>query len=723
MLFPRFSFSLLFLLPTIFPLTALAQNNDGENSTVVYPAEYFTEYAPLTAQDMIARIPGLDNSGPGPGGGRGGGGFGGNPSSGGRGFGGGNEGNDILINGKRTAGKNNDTRGLLSRIAADQVNEIQIIRGTSGDLDVRGSGQVINVLLYEELPSTSVSYEASMNRYFDDEIQPGGSLAVGGQSGALNYLFSGTATPGYDHSVIKETSVLGDFTPNDAIHEHRIREQTRYEVSMNLGYEINANSSARFNALYGVNDDPTEVERQIADRKVTPNTLSVELEDIPSERNNWEIGGDYEYRTDNGNRIKALFIANQNNDDSTLERFDLLDDGTTDKTLFLDTAAVTEERIVRGSYTMDVTDSQNVEFGVERAQTILDSNLALGLKDSSGTPSPEYGGLVPQDVSNANSRVEEIRYEPFVIHNWVINPRMSLESTLLYEISEITQSGDVSNQRDFDFVKPKLDFRFDVTPTLQLRATVEKVVNQLSFSDFVASNDDQDTDSNTQAGNAQLRQQWMWKYNFRTEYRLPNDVGVLSSDIFYNQHHDIIERIDVSPSEDNLQSANGNIGDGYEYGINLSASVRMGMINLPNLLVTSNLNVQDSQVEDPFLGIDRRFQFYQRGRFTLTFRHDIPQWNMNWGGQYFDRIDGNMYRYDIDDIEFMVGDPRVNLFVEYVDRRGLTYRFDIGGITNGAQYRERYRYDGRISDDILEEIEARNVRGGTVYTFAINGTF
>ena len=57
----------------------------------------------------------------------------------------------------------------------------------------------------------------------------------------------------------------------------------------------------------------------------------------------------------------------------------------------------------------------------------------------------------------------------------------------------------------------------------------------------------------------------------------------------------------------------------------------MAMIGLPNLLVNSTLNVQDSQVTDPFDGRERRFRNYQRGRFTLTTRHDIPEWRFNWG--------------------------------------------------------------------------------------------
>ena len=66
---------------------------------------------------------------------------------------------EILINGKRNAGKNNSTQQMLQRIASSQVQEIQIIRGTSGDLDVRGSGQIINVVLFEELSSNSFSYQ------------------------------------------------------------------------------------------------------------------------------------------------------------------------------------------------------------------------------------------------------------------------------------------------------------------------------------------------------------------------------------------------------------------------------------------------------------------------------------------------------------------------------------------------------------------------------------
>ena len=44
------------------PVGLLAQDNVGNDSTVLYPASYFTEFSPVTALDMVNRIPGMDVS-------------------------------------------------------------------------------------------------------------------------------------------------------------------------------------------------------------------------------------------------------------------------------------------------------------------------------------------------------------------------------------------------------------------------------------------------------------------------------------------------------------------------------------------------------------------------------------------------------------------------------------------------------------------------------------
>ena len=728
---PRISLFLLLLLS--LNSVSIAQDNVGEESTVMYPASYFAEWSPVTAQDMLDRIPGLSGgssfgSSGGfsrgfSGGSRGGGSRGGRGGS--RGFGGGNRGSEILINGKRTAGKNNSTGGQLSRITTDQVDYIEIIRGTSGELDVRGSGQVVNVVLFDIFTTSTIQYQLGAEQADDNTVTPSADLSYSGQRGGMNYQFSARSTDTYYQNISKENSILGDFSPNDIIREIQFTEGNFYTINTNLDYEFNSNSSGRFNAQFMEGGGDSELNRRTIDLKVVPNISSFQREDSPNSIENWEVGGDYEYNSERGDRFKVLFISNLFTRDSDRERFDLFDDGSENKNLFLDSGSTTRERIVRSSYTFDMFGgAQDIEFGAERAQTILDSNLSLGVDIPGVTGSANFGGLVPVNVSNANSSVEEMRYEPFVIHNWIISSRMSLESSLLYEDSEITQSGDVSKKRNFDYLKPKLDFRYDLTPAIQVRGTIEKIVEQLTFSDFVAATDNRDEDSNVQAGNENLKQEWYWNYEVSTEIRLPNDIGVVSGRLFYEDWHDRIERMDVTVDESNLQSANGNIGDGEKYGLEVNASMRMRMFNMPNLLITAGHSSEDSKITDPFLGIERRMLYSQRGRNELGFRHDIPRLRLNYGGNWSNYFDGNRIRYDIDDIEYSAGDPYWTAFVEWVSPNDVTFRLNANQIfNNGENCRERQRFVGRISSGILEEIEDQCSSSGPRVSLRVTGTF
>lgn len=693
---------------------AHAQENVGDDSTVLYPAAYFEQWAPVTALDMINRIPGVNV--------RGNGGGGGNASRGGRGLGSGGGGLQVIINGKRTAGKNNSTSDQLSRINADQVEYIELIRGTGGELDVRGGTQVANIVLYEAQSSSSLSYEVNADYYDDSTSVPGGSLAVSGQAGDLDYVFSADAEPRYSHQESFEQSILGDLSPNDLVIEDRIRDQTSYTLSTNLGYQIAANTSARFNALYSENDNPTTVDRTTIDLRNGAFDHYWQRESIPGTQSNWEIGTDLEHQFANGDRFKFLAIGNENDTANTRERFDVFADGTEEKTLFLDSSNVITERIARASYTMDIFQNQDIEFGAEAALTTLDSNLLLGSSSLAGEPSAAHGGLVPVYVANSDTTVEEMRYEPFAIHNWRLNARMSLETSLVYETSEIQQIGEYNQSRTFGFFKPKFDYRFNVTPQLQLRFLVEKVVRQLNFVDFVAVTDTSDEDSDTLAGNTNLRPDYWWNYNFLAEYRLPNDMGVVSANAYHHRHKDFKQRIDVS-TEDKIQSAVGNIGDGDMYVLDLQGSIRMKMINMPNLLVTSRLSLRESEVRDPFQNIDRSFDNFHRGQFDIGFRHDIPRWRMNYGLSWNNQFDGDLMRYDIEDVESDKRDPFVTAFAEVRALGDTTFRLDVRNLNDSPNCRERQRYEGHVRDGILEELEMRCSSFGPVVTFRISGNF
>ena len=707
---------ILLLSGALFSTSALAQEPTTSDSTVTYPAEFFAQYEPFSVNDMLDRIPGISVARGNSGGGDGGPGSSSGANRRGLGLGG----DQILINGRRTTGKENEGNSQLSRIPANQVQYIEIIRGTSGNLDVRGGSQVINIVLLEAESSSSIAYEINADHLHDGELKPGGKVSLTGQRGALDYLFSAESEPRWERRKGFENSFLVDGTPNDNVSRVTTTDSQPLVFSANLGYEFGVNDIAHINAQYEDADAPFIGERTIFNFVNTPRKDIVQFDDNNNSSEFWEIGGDYEHTFANSARWKTLFIVNQKEDDNLRERFDI---GATSRELdlFLTNFNRYQERIIRSSYSFAFAGSQNLEFGIERAQTILDSSLQLGLLSGSGIASQVFGGL--PEVNNANATVEEIRYESFIIHNLQINSRMSLESTLIVETSEISQSEDVNKKRDFDFIRPKVDYRFDITPSLQFRATVQKDVSQLSFNDFTANTNSADDDQNTIAGNPELRQEQSWRYDLNLEYRFNDDNGVISSNIYYHDLEDVIDRVDVS-TETTIQSANGNIGDGERYGLSLNGSLRLNVIDQPGILVTAGLNLESSSVADPFLGIDRRLNRQGRGDYSLGLRHDMPQRNVNYGFTYRNSILDGRKVFDIDRIESYNSDPFSILFIEYQGFEGMTLRFEASNPHESERCRVRLRYSGgTIATGALSEIEDSCSHAGEKYAIKIRGTF
>ncbi len=679
---------------------AIAQNEPLENSTVVFEAEFFKQFQPVSVNDMISRIPGIGLAL-----GRGGGG------------------NEILINGQRITGKSNGSREQLRRIAASQVRYIEIIRGTSEEIDVRGGSQVINIVLIESASRSSLAAEINADLIQDGTVAPGGRFSYTGQNGQFNYLFAVESEPRYRANDTFEASRGPAGRLLEIREETIIRDQNDLQASMNLGYQFE-NSIVQFNALIGQTSPPTSVSRTITDFRGDTTDQRKVREGNQFDRDNWEIGADYEYDFSSGATYRVLFLVNDTESDFVRERFDVLDAGD-DKDLFLRSLGRDRERILRTSYTWDVIPEQALELGVEGAQTIRNNGLLVGSRFGSSMSSAATGNLPAAQLDNAFSEIEEVRYEYFGIHNWQLNERMALESQLIFEDSTITQAGDVNNARSFSFLRPRVDYRFDITPTIQLRATIEKEVSQLSFSDFSLSQDNSDDDQNVQGGNPDVVQEQTWRYDVNFEYRLPEGLGVINTQLYYRDIDDVIGRIDVSASEENLLSARGNIGAGKRYGISVEASSKLTPLGLPNALATLRIGAGDSSVVDPFLLRKRRMRYPGRWSTRASFRHDYQPWNFSYGFNYSwsDQQGLQRVNFDLFDTERDSEEYSLSFFLEKRAFNGVTFRFDIQNANNKENCRLRTRYDGRITSGIIEEIENYCRTEGVRYAFRVRHTF
>jgi len=106
---------------------ALAENQSTDEIQT-YAPDYFTQFAPQTAADMVAQIPGFEIRG---------------GEGGERGFG--QATLNILINGRRPSSKSSGANDILRRIPATNVTRIDIVDGAT--LDIPGlNGQVANII-------------------------------------------------------------------------------------------------------------------------------------------------------------------------------------------------------------------------------------------------------------------------------------------------------------------------------------------------------------------------------------------------------------------------------------------------------------------------------------------------------------------------------------------------------------------------------------------------
>ena len=665
-----------------------ANADEDANSTVVYNAEFFAQYSPVTAKDMLDRIPGVSLRN----GGRGGGG---------RGLG---TGGNLLINGQRIAGKDNSASDQLERITAAEVESIEIIRDTTGALNVRGASEVINVILVAVESRSSTTIELINRLNHDGEFETGGSVAWSQQIGNFQALVNLRSRPNYENRDNREVRLGPDGELLGTLFQTTIRDKDEHNFSTNLSYSLGPHRM-QLNALVSEGDHPRPVRRDFVDFTGAGVVNSIQEEQVENEENNWEVGGDYEFNFDNGSRLAVLFVANNEIRNSVRERFeaDPAEVGLS-KNLFIDSRREISESIVQTNYNFSLSEGQSLRVGFERADTQLNSSLLIGSSFGTEPLSESVGGLSPlSSISNSGTKVQEIRYEGFAFHNWTLSGRSSLESSIVYETSEISQTGAVNKTRDFQYWRPSLDYRFNITDNFRFRATIERSVSQLSFSSFAATTNEDDRDLNALAGNPELEPQTSWNYEAELEYRLPNDGGVLSSSIAHTDIDNYIGRINATVDPDQPLSATGNVAPAKRWSMFNRASIRLARLSLPDAILGVTIGLFDSEIIDPFLQTEQRLG--GRGFVGINFRHDITRLGLSYGIDYSHSIWGGNYDIDIQTITRNDRERSLDLFVSKVWFDDWTFRLESDNTLGASRCRFRQRFDGTTIDGSLALIQ------------------
>ncbi len=592
------------------------------SGTAIYSAEFFAQFAPQNAFDMVQRLPGFSFDG----------------GSDARGFGG--TAGNVLIDGARPGSKNS-LENVLQRIPLAQVERIEVIRGGVGASDAAGQTVVANVV---RVPGASTG--TSIIRFVrkdDGSIRPQTETSYS------------TTIDGWETSSKLDAALRRQ--PRDISFRNRdadgvltgSAEEVRPENFKWIWYNGEAGKNLFGGRLVLNTVIGTEPFRALSVRDTFDGRLPDSSPDgqilIDTDRtySEFSLGADWTRTGADNWKIRLLSFTEVSKRDFESE---FIENKPVNNQIFLSNFANVRDRlesIFRTTYGKVAGSNLKPEFGAEVAYNKLDSSFDLFEEDENG--------VIELDVPSSNVKVAEIRAEAFTNIVWNATDKLTIDGGVTWEISRIKVTGDATNTQTFKFLKPMLNFTYNVRDNLQLQLRTSRTVGQLNFEDFAASNDV--TDDRVLAGNPDLSPDQTWRVEGSADWRF-NRAGSIVVTLFHEWRNDVLEQILLPSGSGGL----GNAGSATFYGLEADL-----ILPLDFALTGGRLEVgyrrRESSLFDPLIGRDRPLSDINDEFIRFEFRHDLVKERLAWG------------------VEMDGGFEEPNFFVtEQLDFEG-PYRFDI----------------------------------------------
>ena len=646
-----------------------------------FHADFFASFGPVTALDMVQRIPGFSIE----------------RGDGRRGFGE-NAGN-VLIDGDRPSTKSDDISTLLGRIPASEVDYIELSEQAGADGEAQGKGQVINVVR---------KLSAKISGTFD------ANLLVGTKYG-VNSFGSGSATirrgpTSYELNFSSFSERVRGFGPEDFSNgAGKLIERRRYigrggydefsiggaiktkrgnvKINTNAKFTLNNGIDRRFGDYTNASGVFIGSERLFTDSPVTDTAI--------------EVGGDIELplAAKLTTKLIALYRTSTESTDGTIETQRI---GQPVSRFETRSRNKPFEAVFRAQNDWTGILDHAVQFGAEVAYNRLDAKFAAA---------SSAGGAVTVFPAS-NVLVQETRLEPFISDVWSVSPAWKIEAGAIMEFSTLKLSGDSEARRSFQFVKPRVaaTWTIDKTTTMEFRA--ERQVAQLDFGDF-ATSVDLGLGNQVDAGNADLvpeqstslsaliRQKFLERgsIQLRGEYQFVSDTQDLLLITTRDAGGNITGRFDGA----------GNIGNSKRWNGELEITLPFDWLTKPLGVTGIELkyvgHYHDSRVTDPVTGRERRMSYRPLWHQNWNLRHDIAGTGIVWGASVGAQAANNAYFFN--QFRRQQEGSNVSAFVEYNKFKLGTLRLQVVGLTGSKFNRERFIYNDTRASGVLTQIISR----------------
>ena len=658
----------------------------SEGKSQVYTPDYFTQFAPQTAADMVARLPGFEIRG---------------NEGGARGFG--EASLNILINGRRPSSKSSGANQILGRIPANNVTRIEIVDGAS--LDIPGlSGQVANI--FAKTGELSGSWEYALR--FEEGSQPqlgDGKVNFSGKRGNLElvgelnfgqFLFT---EDGEETFFDGAGTVLQDREEKTGFNTQRPRANLNLTLERDNGHIANLNlSGTRQNTnitVFETFEDQTDPIFSGASEAING-----------SDRDSYEISGDYSLSAPllgrNG-QLKFIGLHRGVNFDFT-SGF-LFDDGDPgqSESVFL---REDEERefIGRAEYSWQTGETSDWTASIEGALNTLESTTELTVD----------GDTDPEDFVE----VDETRIQGNLSRSWALNDKTNLQVSIGAEYSEIDVP--TSTQDALSFFRPKGLFSASrkLDDSWTIRGQVERTVGQLEFGTFVSTVGL--VDGTATQGNDQIFPEQSWEAELELEKQNPTGLSGRAT-LFYNLVEDPIEQIPFIDADGTLNQGPGNLDtNATSYGVTANLTWVLDEV-LSGLRLTAEGALENSSIEDVVTLDDRNISRGRLWEYSLEGRWDIQDTPFALEAEVEQSRQADRFRID-ERIDEIFRRPEFEVSIIHKDLFGMQWTATLQNILDFELRRERFIFDETRNGDLIQRELVRRQRGAR-FSLEITDTF
>lgn len=713
--------------------------SEAAEPVLVYDADYFQRFEPLTAGDALKRVPSVtflsDVI----------------ESDGARlrglepGY------TQILINGEKVPGSNADRSFFLDRIPAELIKQVEIIRSSSARRTGDAVAGTLNIVLRDGYQLEGGYVRMGLLRFDDGEVKPSLGLVYGGALGPGRILIGGNIQGRYNPK-LKKSLRFGDSPENnpnfetDDFDNREDQTDTRdgTDYAFNATYDIDGETTDFELSGYYVRtdriedersfeyDDPTAITGPVGTTPVAGNLLTDNANLNTIKQESYSISSKLEQEWSAGvTKLKVGYSRFSDKQDET--EFEIDFDRST-------------PRFTGDLTNVDIVDKE-LSVGLEHVFKLgADIELAIGgfaqnkdrdtsilsIRDrfnlTAGDRAYDQFGRNPEQFARpfgapvftpgSLNTIEEDRRDLFAEVegksagiSWVAGVRYE---TTDFAVNDLTVPAVQEN--DYSFLLPSASVKIEVGSGGRITASAART-NRRPRLDFLSpALLEAELGDNDLQGNPALRPETSWGGDLGYEQRLGR-TGVIGVNLFYRKIKDLIEvantGVEGSEGPGTFILQPQNTGDGEVYGVEFDLSTDLGFLGLPDTGVFGNVSFLDSDITD-FAGA-RRFNGQSKYVYNAGFIQDIPSAGVAFGATYrkqggaFDRIVG-------EEITTTYG-ADLEVFIEKRFGNKLTIRAVGSNLLNGSKD-EVFNKFNTIDDQLtrsFDEYELESEEAGPVF--------